>query len=85
MKATTRHKRAILRDRRRDNRDAALYGPPLIRAMTGWDLYLMAQWDRVRALVAQRGGTALGLCPHCLHAGDHHVQCPRFVAHGKVG
>lgn len=50
MKEATRRKRAILRNRRLDNRDEALYGPPLIRAMTGWDLYLIQQRDRVGEL-----------------------------------
>lgn len=50
MKGATRRKRAILRDRRRDRRDEALYGPPLIAAMTGWDLYITAQYRDVARL-----------------------------------
>lgn len=56
MKASTRRKRAVLRDRRRDNRDEALYGAPIIRALTGWDLYLVNQWDRVRSVAQMMEG-----------------------------
>lgn len=50
MLPSTRRKRAILRDRRLDNRDEALYGPPIIRALTGYDLYIMSQWQQLHAV-----------------------------------
>ncbi|MFJ8719764.1 hypothetical protein ACIRD9_42635 [Streptomyces violaceus] len=59
MNAATRRRRALLRDRRRDNRDENLYGPPLIRALTGWDLYISAQYAELRAWQER------GLLPIC--------------------
>ena len=50
MKESTRRRRAILRIRRLDNRDERLYGPPLIRALTGWDLYLASQYAQLHTV-----------------------------------
>lgn len=49
MKESLRRQRAMLRDRRRDNRDEALYGTPLFRALTGWDLYIISLQEEVAA------------------------------------
>lgn len=50
MKEATRRRRAILRDRRRDNRDHALWGEPLLRVLNGWDLYIASQYARLHAV-----------------------------------
>lgn len=50
MLPRARRQRAILRDRRRDNRDEARYGDPLIRGLNGWDLYIMSQWEQLHAV-----------------------------------
>lgn len=56
MKATTRRKRAILRDRRR----TAMWGPPqaIIVPMSGWDLFAMARYGVPGAMLTTFRNTA---------------------------
>lgn len=46
MNATTRRKRAILRDRRRGLDD----GPAFIGPMTGWDLFVVNRYAQLRSV-----------------------------------